>query len=241
MKILEIPPDAPLVVAAAAKTILYLHIGGGTLGMIFGAIALFSAKGGWVHRKAGDVFVAAMLVMSGIGAVVSPFLHDRVSSVAGMMTFYMVLTAWLTVKRAENTTSRWDAAGLLVALGVVAAGATFALMAANAPSGTVDGQPPQAFTVFMIVGSIAAACDLKVILSGGISGAPRLARHLWRMCTALAVAAGSFFLGQQKFLPKALHGSPLLFIPTLLPLAMLIFWMIRVRLTTWYKTDPVAP
>ena len=39
-------------------------------------------------------------------------------------------------------------------------------------------------------------------------GAPRIARHLWRLCTALTVATGSFFLGQQQMLPKSWHGSP---------------------------------
>lgn len=238
MKILDVPPDAPFVVAAAAKTILYMHIGGGTIGMISGAVAIFAPKGERLHRFAGNVFFVAMLMMASVGATISPFLHDRVSSVAGVMTLYMVLTGWYTVMRKDNRPNRLDTAGLAMALAVLGAGAILALMAANDPSGTVDRAPPQAFFVFIIVGGIAALCDLKVILKGGISGAPRIARHLWRMCTALLVATGSFFLGQQKFLPQALHGSALLFIPALWPLVFLVFWIIKVRLTRWYNEAP---
>ena len=35
--------------------------------------------------------------------------------------------------------------------------------------------------------------------------AQRIARHLWRMCFAFFIATGSFFLGQQDILPKAVQ------------------------------------
>jgi hypothetical protein len=146
------------------------------------------------------------------------------------MTFYLVATAWATVRRKDGRAGIAEIAGLVIALGVVAAGAIFIAMAAHSPTGTVDHQPPEAFYVFTVVGAIAAISDLKVVLRGGITGPSRIARHLWRMCTALTVATGSFFLGQQKFLPAALHGSPLLFVPVVLPLAVMAFWLVRVRL-----------
>jgi hypothetical protein len=230
MTILPVDPQSSLLVRGAAQAILLAHIGGGTVGMLSGAAALTVRKGGKWHRWTGNVFFVSMLVMAGIGAVVSPFLADRVSSVAGCMTFYLVATAWLTVRRKDGRAGVPEIAGLIVALGIVAAGAIFIAMAAQSPTGTVDAQPPQAFYVFTLVGSIAAVSDLKVLLKGGIAGPARIARHLWRMCTALTVATGSFFLGQQKFLPTALHGSPLLFVPVVLPLAVMAFWLVRVRL-----------
>jgi uncharacterized membrane protein len=220
MTILQMASDSPWWLKAGAQTILLAHIGGGTLGMISGAVAVLAKKGGRLHRAAGNVFFAAMLTMASIGAAVSPFLNDRVSTVAGVMTLYLIATGWMTVKRKPGG---FEIAGLAVALGIVAAGAIFARM------GAVDGAPPQAFYVFMIIGLVAALSDLKVILAGGIAGAPRIARHLWRMCTAWFVASGSFFLGQQKVMPAYMHGSPLLFIPALAPLLFLIVWMIKVR------------
>lgn len=56
----------------------------------------------------------------------------------------------------------------------------------------------------------------------------RLARHLWRMCLALFIAAGSFFVGQADEIPQALRG-PHLMVPPLAALALMAFWLVRVR------------
>jgi hypothetical protein len=80
------------------------------------------------------------------------------------------------------------------------------------------------------IAAIAAFSDLRVIRRGGIAGAPRIARHLWRMCVALLIASLSFFLGQQKVMPAFMRGSPLLFIPEITVLVLMIFWLFRVRM-----------
>jgi hypothetical protein len=38
-----------------------------------------------------------------------------------------------------------------------------------------------------------------------------------------------------------LQGRPLLFALGFAPILFLVFWMIRVRLTKWYKAEPVTP
>jgi hypothetical protein len=60
-------------------------------------------------------------------------------------------------------------------------------------------------------------------------------RHMWRMCFGLFVATGSFFLGQQQVFPAWLRGSPVLLIPALLPLALLIFWLLRIWFGKAYR------
>lgn len=234
MNILQVPPDSPFWIKAGAEAVLMLHIGGGTLGMVSGAAAVLSRKGESLHRFAGNVFFASMLAMAGVGATVSPLLHDYVSSVAGLMTLYLIATGWATVKRPQGSIGVFEKVALVAALAVIAVGVAFLEMARNGANAMLEGSPPQALYVFMAVGVFGAAGDLKVVLSGGIEGAPRIARHLWRMCAALFVATASFFLGQQKVMPVSWHNSPLLFIPALAPLVFLVFWMIRVRLTRWY-------
>jgi uncharacterized membrane protein len=229
MTILQIDPAAPQWVHMAANTLLYAHIGGGTLGMISGAVALASRKGETIHRAAGNVFFAAMLAMAGVGATVAPFIHERASVVAGILALYLISTGWMAVKRAEGTIGRFEVGAFIVATFLALSGYTMATMAAQSPTGTLDGQPDQAFYVFAIVGTIAALADLKVLLQRGISGAGRIARHLWRMCTALTLATASFFLGQQKMLPAFLHHSSLLFVPVLVPLLAMAFWLIYMR------------
>src|ERR1043166_4538292 len=75
----------------------------------------------------------------------------------------------------------------------------------------------------------------SILVRGGAFGAKRIVRHLWRMCFGLFIATGSFFLGQQKAFPVAWRGSPVWFVPALLPLVLLIYWAFRVWLSKEYK------
>ena len=76
---------------AAANLILFLHVAGGTVGIISGAIALLSRKGGRAHRIAGTVFLVSMLIMASIGAATSPFLPvpSMTNVAAGTLTLYL--------------------------------------------------------------------------------------------------------------------------------------------------------
>lgn len=239
---LRAPPGAPEWQHFAADALLYLHIGGGTLGMLSGAVALLSRKGEWQHRFAGNVFFISMLITYAIGAGVAPFLSEgqRPNTIAGIMALYLLISGWMTVKRPENTSGRLEVFGLGVAVLVASAGGLFMYMGAHSASGTIDGSPPQAFLVFALAGTFAALGELNVILRGGISGAARVARHLWRMCFSLFIASGSFFLGQQQVMPEWMRDSPLLLVAALAPLAFMFFWLIRVRLTRWYKAEAAA-
>ena len=80
-----------------------------------------------------------------------------------------------------------------------------------------------------------------MLARGGISGRPRVTRHLWRMCCGLFFATGSFFLGQQQVFPALLRGSIFLTVLALLPFPLMIYWLIRVRsaMLTKYTHKPV--
>jgi uncharacterized membrane protein len=235
MTVLQVPPDAPAWMSVGADMLLLLHVTGGTVAMAAGAVAMFSRKGEPVHRVSGTVFFLAMLVMAGVGAAVAPFLTDgqRVNTIAGIMTFYLVLTAWTTVQRQDGGVGRFAILGFMVAAGTALAGVLFALEASASPTGTIDDAPPQSFYIFMAIGGLAALTDLKVILMGGITGAPRIARHLWRMCVGLFIATGSFFLGQQQMLPSFMRGTLWQFIPVLTPFLVMAYYLVLVRFTNW--------
>ena len=236
--ILHVTPGSSWWLFAAANLILFLHIAGGTVGIISGAVALLSRKGERLHRVAGTIFLVSMLIMATIGAAASPFLPvpSMPNVFAGILAFYLVATGWVAVKREDGRIGRFEKGGLGVALGIVAAGTSFILIAMNSPSGRIDNMPPEGFFMFVLVGAIAAAGDLKMILRGGISGSARIARHLWRMCAALTIASGSFFLGQQRIMPAYMRGSPWLFVPVIAPLLLMVFWLIRVRFMPRFKS-----
>jgi hypothetical protein len=51
------------------------------------------------------------------------------------------------------------------------------------------------FSLMASITLLAAAGDLRMLVRGGLFGAKRIARHLWRMCFGLFIASGSFFFG----------------------------------------------
>ena len=66
-------------------------------------------------------------------------------------------------------------------------------------------------------------------MRGTLSATQRISRHLWRMCFALFIATGSFFLGQQDVMPQAVRGSPILVVLALAPFPLMLYWLARVR------------
>jgi hypothetical protein len=104
----------------------------------------------------------------------------------------------------------------------------FGIIAANSPHG-FDGYASGLYFAFGTFAGLVSVADIRYVRRGGLSGTPRIVRHLWRMCTALFLATCSFFLGQQKVMPVAWHGSPILTALALAPLVAMIFWLIRVR------------
>jgi uncharacterized membrane protein len=224
--ILQISHDAPLLMRVGAESLLVLHIGGATGGLISGTISMAAPKGGRLHRISGNIFFVSMLIMSGVGAVVAPFLPDIGSTFGGVLTFYLVATAWMTVMRRAGTVGVLDVGVFLMPLATAFASLWLGWVGAHNPGGVIDHVPFQVPLVVAAVALLAASLDLKVILKGGVWGPHRVARHLWRMCMGMFVAVGSL-AGQPMALPPVLRGSPLMLIPMLLVLALMIFWLVR--------------
>jgi uncharacterized membrane protein len=226
--ILHISPDAPAIVHLAAATALYTHIGAGFLGMTSGFVAMAAPKGGRVHRMAGNVFFVAMLTMAGLGAVIAPLLPQRIASTAGLLTFYLVATAWVTIRRPQGAVGRFEIGGLLLALATAAVGVTFGSMALASPTHTLEGLPYAPAFLFAGFALFGAVGDLRTILRKGVSGPQRLIRHIWRMSVALLIATLSF-VSQPAAVPDAIEGSPFLFLPILAVLVVAIYWLVRTR------------
>ncbi len=228
---MTLPDDAtaPLLLRLAEGAVLYLHIGAGLTGIASGFAAMVARKGGRAHRLIGNVFFVSMLIMSAIGAAVSPLLPQRANVVPGLLVFYLTATAWAAARRPPATVGRFEIAALGFAWSAAALGVSYGLRAASAPDGLLDGDDALIYFAFASFTAFAGLLDVTVLLRGGLAGPARLSRHLWRMSVALFIAAGSLFLGQPKVFPPTLRGSPILFAPELAVLALLVFWLIRVR------------
>lgn len=214
--------------------LLIFHISAGVLAMFAGAAAMSFRKGSRWHGKAGNIFVASMLCMAVAASCLAYMKHQTNNVFGGILTIYMVATAWATARRRGQETGILDWLGFLFALSIGALGVFhgFQKMAGREP---VDADTYPFMQLFMsAVILLAGIGDLRMLLRG-ISGKRRIARHLWRMCFGWFIATGSFFLGQQQVFPARLRGSPVLLVPALLPLVLLVFWLIRVRFTNAFK------
>jgi hypothetical protein len=192
-------------------------------------------KGSRGHHVAGNVFAISMLCMA-TAAVYLAFMKSQVTNVlGGVLTFYMVGTAWAAARRKDGETGIFDWVALLFALAVGASQVTFALEAAFSPTGLKYGYSAGMYLPMGCVVLLAAAGDIRMLVRGGVFGAQRLVRHLWRMCFGLFIATGSLFLGQQQVFPAFLRKTNVLLILAFLPLVLMIFWLIRVRFANAYE------
>jgi uncharacterized membrane protein len=209
---------------------LAVHILAGSLSLLFGYVALYSAKGATLHRRSGVLFVCAMLAMASCGMVLA-VARDKAPSVnipAGLLTSYLVITS-LTTVRPPIAGARWlHVGGMLLASAVGLTMLTFGLEAI-ANGGRRNGMPAFPFFMFATVGLLGSAGDLRVLRSGAFKGASRLARHLWRMSFALFIAALSFSVQIGKMIPKPLRVPGLLVLPMLAVLVTMLYWLWRVR------------
>jgi hypothetical protein len=215
--------------------LLPIHVVAGGLAIVLGAVALLARKGGTAHRRSGVLFVWAMLVM-GVSASVLGFREGPGDVVAGLLAAYFVGTAWTTVRPASPWTRRVNAAALTVAVGLALLAMVGGATSIGNPGLSSGGVPFRTIGVMSFVLAavlvLAAAGDLRVMRSGMPRGGPRLARHLWRMCFALFIAAGSFFSIEErvaKVLPEPFTSGPVRALPILLLFGTMFYWLWRLR------------
>jgi uncharacterized membrane protein len=232
--------------------ILVAHICAGSVGLLSGTAAISFRKGSPRHVLAGRIFVASMLTMA-IAAVYLAIVRHQPNNIGGgILTFYLIGTAWLTVRRRAGETSHFDWLVLLIPLTLGLLTWINGLNVVRSGASSQDGVPVGMNFFMGSVMLLAAVGDVRMLLRGGIFGAKRIARHLWRMCFGLFIAAGSFFMGPSnrplrlfsavgigQHLSPALFNFNLYLILTVLPLFLLIFWLIRIRFANSYKGTPV--
>ena len=155
---------------------------------------------------------------------------------AGVMTAYFVGTALTTVRRASPWTRRINGAALTVAVGLALLAIVGGARAVNSPGLSPGGVPFRTIGVMSFVLAttlfLAAIGDVRSMRSGLPRGGQRLARHLWRMCFALFIAAGSFFSIRERVarvLPEPFTTGWMRALPIVLLFGAMFYWLWRVR------------
>jgi hypothetical protein len=209
--------------------LLPIHIAAGGLALVLGAVALLVKKGGPTHRRSGLLFVYAMVVMATTAAILG-------NVVGGLMTLYFVGTALTTVRPPSPWTRRINAAALTLAVGLALLAIVGGIRDINSPLLSPGGVPFRIIGVMSFILAtvllLAAAGDLRIMRFGLPRGGTRLARHLWRMCFALFIAAGSFFSIQERvarLLPEPFTSGTMRALPIVLLFGAMFYWLWRVR------------
>src|SRR5882724_8811857 len=230
------------------RMLLPIHIAAGGLAIVLGAIALLVKKGGTTHRRVGLLFVYAMLVMGTCASILAFRKSPTDPNLpGGFMVAYFVGTALTTVRPVSRWTRAIDVAALTVAVGLGLLDILGGVKAFNSPRGSLNGVPFAMLFFLATVMILAATGDVRIMWFGMPRGRPRLARHLWRMCFALFIAAGSFFSIRArvaKILPEPFTTAPMRALPILLLFCAMFYWLWRVRsrrtLPVLVQHDPMS-
>ncbi|MBP2158775.1 MULTISPECIES: hypothetical protein [Asticcacaulis] len=209
-----------------------IHVVTGGIAVLAGAIALTAPKGRPWHIGAGRTFVITMLISAGVGAVMGLLTYHKhlIAFHAGVLACYLVLSSWVSARRRAPSSYRGPPVILLAIVnllnmaGLIAAGVT----ARSADDGMLFTYHSDAYLFMAGLALAGVIGDLHILIRQTLSARSRIARHLWRMCVALVLAAGSLFTGPgAKAFPDAVRASGILSIPEPVILLVMVFWLAR--------------
>jgi uncharacterized membrane protein len=213
-----------------AMLLLPIHVTAGLLSIAAGAVALWAVKGSLLHRRAGLVFVVAMMTMGLTGAVLAITKPDRGTALAGVLAFYLTASALLTVRRTVAQSRALLTSLMLLALAIGASEFTLGFAARATANGRIDGYPAFLYFIFGTITLLFALGDARALHLRVLDPTRRLLRHIGRMGFAMWFATMSFFLGQAKVFPEPLRSAfGLRAIPVVLVIAVVVYWLVRTR------------
>ena len=149
----------------------------------------------------------------------------------GLTSVYFVTTALTTVRPVCVWTRRLNLGAVVLALTVALVEIGLGVKAFASPHFSLNGVPAPMLFFLASVTLMGSIGDLRVMRSGPLRGRPRLKRHLWRMCFALFIAAGSFFSipRASRILPEPFLSAPMRVFPILLVFVAMFYWLWRLR------------
>lgn len=208
--------------------ITYIHIITGTIAVLSGAVALFAKKGGPLHRKSGKLFYGTMVPMAVSGAIMGLFIPDVLTVIAGLFTGYLITTAWIAVTRKTKRPGWPEFSGLIFVSVIAVSSLLLGLEALQSEARALYGYPPEPYFFFTGLAFLAAGLDIHLCARRGLPSKHMVARHLWRMCFAYFIAAGSLFTGPGAVaFPKAIQETGILSLPEPIILLLMVYWLVR--------------
>lgn len=177
--------------------------------------------------------IASALAGSAIALMVD---GQFIAFLAGLLTVYLVVSGVLAVASKAQRAAR--AALFVISSGLALWFYSLAWVSSQSAEGVYLGYGAGPYIFLGSMALLAAGGDLYALLTMPLARPACLSRHLWRMCFAFFIAAGSLFTGPgATAFPEAVRASGLLSVPEPLILLVMLAWLVRLRVR---RGRPVA-
>ncbi|MFC4350967.1 hypothetical protein ACFOW6_05370 [Fodinicurvata halophila] len=202
------------------ELLLAPHILAGFVALGAAGVAVAAAKGSPLHRRSGNVYVLAMLVVT-ITTLGLVMLRPNAFLLGiGIFSFYFVFTGWRSAKQRDGRARAIDvSAAFLMAVTALA-------MAGWGLAGLLDSVGKDRsiiLLVFAAIGLSMAISDLRDWRKGPITGKARIARHLTRMLGGSIATITAAVVVNLTFLPQLVGWLG----PTALITPLIVWWNVR--------------
>ena len=204
------------------EVVWLIHFPAGTVAILAAFAAFYYPKGSSKHKKAGEVFTIAMLIMLISGGIAGALKGSVEDMFLAALVSYTVFTAWLTVRHHKPVIGMLEYLALVYIV-------IFGLAALSINSEWDRVREPGVFTFDAIMGLIFAVGDIRNIQLKGMKRTYQLARHIWRISFSLVWAALAFSDKIVKMLGSTIDQMPyVVAVPALLVLCIMFYWQFRV-------------
>ena len=199
-----------------------IHFPTGTVAILAAFAAFYYPKGSSKHKKAGQVFMIAMLIMLISGGIAGAVKGSSDDVFLAALVLYTVFTAWLAVRYRSPVIGKLE----YIALAYIV---IFGLAALSINPEWDKVREPGVYTFNAIMALIFAVGDVRNILLKGMKRTHRLARHIWRISFSLVWAALAFSDKIIKMLDSTIDQMPhVVVIPATLVLCIMFYWLYRI-------------
>jgi hypothetical protein len=207
-----------------------IHFPTGSVAILAAIAAFYYPKGSSKHKKAGQAFTIAMLIMLISGGIAGVLKGSSDDVFLAALVFYTVFTAWLTVRHRQPVIGILEYLALFYIV-------IFGLAALSINPEWDKVREPGVYTFNAIMALIFAVGDIRNILLKGMKQTHRLARHIWRISFSLVWAALAFADKIIKMLDSTIDQMPyMVVIPAILILCIMFYWLVRI-----YKGRAILP
>lgn len=205
------------------QLILFFHILGGFIALASAGISVATVKGSLWHRRAGSIYVLAMLIVTLTTLALVAIRPNIFLLVIGIFSFYLVFTGWRSARVRDGRPRSVDhlagAVMALTGLGMLGFGASGLL--------TSSGSQPILLLIFGSIGLVMSLSDWRDWRAGPIAGKSRIARHLTRMLAGTIATLTAAVVVNATFLPTLVAWLG----PTAVITPLIFWWNARVLVT----------